>query len=126
MSIPTQGLSALTPLQVGIELMGEHTPLSLLIYLLLLAVIAPVAEELLFRGYLYPALREKMSKYAAVGISAMLFALLHMNPMALIPITIIGVVLAVLYEMTRSIIPCVVCQAMNNLLVFCVLMLVQY
>lgn len=126
LSLALESFSGITPLQVGLELMGEHTAVSILIYLLLLAVVAPLAEELLFRGYLYPALREKMSKFAAVGISAILFALLHMNPVATVPIIVIGIVLAMLYETTRSVIPCAVCHAMNNLLVFCVLMLAQY
>ncbi|MFP3903399.1 MAG: CPBP family intramembrane glutamic endopeptidase [Armatimonadota bacterium] len=112
--------------QVGMKLMGQHTALSVVIYLILLAVVAPIAEELLFRGYLYPALRENMSKFAAVAISAMLFGLLHMNPVAIVPIVIIGIVLAILYETTHSVVPGVVCHALNNTIVFCILMLAQF
>ncbi|MFO7946655.1 MAG: type II CAAX endopeptidase family protein [Armatimonadota bacterium] len=112
--------------QVGMKLMGQHTALSVAIYVFLLAVVAPVVEELLFRGYLYPALRENMSKFAAVAISAILFALLHLNPVAIVPIVVIGIVLAILYETTHSVVPGIVCHALNNTIVFCILMLAQF
>lgn len=42
-------------------------------------IAAPLAEEVLFRGAIYNLLNEKFNKYAAVGVSSILFALIHLN-----------------------------------------------
>ena len=65
-------------------------------------VVAPVAEELFFRGVVYNAWeRERGAKVAILG-SAALFALIHGSVYALAPIFALGVALALLYRATRS------------------------
>lgn len=50
-------------------------------FLLLFAVgvLAPFTEELLFRGAIYNLLKDKINVYVAIGLSALLFAVVHMN-----------------------------------------------
>jgi len=115
-----------TPAQMGIHLLGENTTLSTVIYLVLLGLIAPVAEELLFRGFVYPALRNHLQVLPALLLSSMAFGLMHVNSPLNWQILVFGVVLGVLYERTRSVIPCVVCHALNNLLVFATVLLINY
>ena len=57
-------------------------------------LIAPVVEELFFRGFLYPVLARKSGKVAAIGVTALLFALLHASQldMAWAPLLILFVV----------------------------------
>lgn len=117
---------ALTPAQVGIHLLGDTTTLSTVIYLVLLGLIAPIAEELLFRGFVYAALRNHLSTLPAILLSSVAFALMHVNTPGNWQILVFGVVLGVLYERTRSVIPCVVCHALNNLLVFAAVLLIHY
>jgi len=117
---------ALTPAQVGIHLLGDTTTLSTVIYLVLLGLIAPIAEELLFRGFVYAALRNHLSALPAILLSSVAFALMHVNTPGNWQILVFGVVLAVLYERTRSVIPCVICHALNNLLVFAAVLLIHY
>jgi len=119
-------LAHLEGLQMGIKLLGQQSAMSIVVYLVLLGLVAPVAEELIFRGFVYPALRRYLPPFTAVGLSAIIFGLMHMNSLALVQIVGIGIVLAVLYERTRSVIPCIVCHAMNNILVFCLILLVNY
>ena len=47
--------------------------------LLAVGVIAPFAEELLFRGAIYNLLKEKINQYVALFVSSILFAVIHMN-----------------------------------------------
>lgn len=117
---------ALTPAQVGIHLLGDTTTLSTVIYLVLLGLIAPIAEELLFRGFVYAALRNHLSALPAILLSSVAFALMHVNTPGNWQILVFGVVLGVLYERTRSVIPCVICHALNNLLVFAAVLLIHY
>lgn len=65
-------------------------------------VVAPVAEELFFRGVVYNAWeRERGATVATLG-SAALFAAIHGSVYALVPIFALGVALALLYRATRS------------------------
>ncbi|MDQ2853520.1 MAG: CPBP family intramembrane metalloprotease [Chloroflexota bacterium] len=65
-------------------------------------LVAPVAEELFFRGVVYNAwLRERGPRAAVVG-SAALFAAIHASLYSLVPIFVLGVALALVYRSTRS------------------------
>lgn len=69
---------------------------------LTLAAGAPVMEELIFRGVLYSiAARFIHPAYAAVA-TGVFFAVIHSNLMALVPLTLLGVLFAVAYQRTRS------------------------
>lgn len=92
-------------------------PLSLWEYLLLmvvLAIAAPVAEELLFRGMIYPLLRRNLGVTAAVVLSAGLFAAVHVVLILLPALFVIGVVLALVRERSRSLWPCIALHALQN------------
>lgn len=72
--------------------------------LVVASVLAPVAEELLFRGIVYRWVAERAGMAAGIAISALSFALAHFDP-ALINIfhlALIGAVMAVIYQRTRS------------------------
>ncbi len=72
------------------------------VILLAFVVVAPVAEELFFRGVVYNAwLRERGPQVAIVG-SAALFAAIHASLYSLVPIFVLGLALALLYRSTRS------------------------
>ncbi|MBG86127.1 MAG: hypothetical protein CMO80_04415 [Verrucomicrobiales bacterium] len=61
-------------------------------------VIAPVVEEIMFRGVMYPALKYRGYGAAAVWGSAIIFAMMHGNLLSLIPLTLLGLLLIALYE----------------------------
>ncbi|MGE5531886.1 MAG: type II CAAX prenyl endopeptidase Rce1 family protein [Bacteroidota bacterium] len=105
--------------------MNLHTLPAKVLLFVLICVVAPIVEELIFRGFVYAGLRRRMTFGGAVLSSALLFALMHNNAGALIPIGMIGIVLAVLYERNRSVIPCIICHALNNTLVFFLMTLAQ-
>jgi membrane protease YdiL (CAAX protease family) len=73
-----------------------------LIVVVALVLVAPVAEEVFFRGVVYNAwLREYGTRVAIVG-SAILFGFIHGSAFLFLPITALGVVLALLYRTTGS------------------------
>lgn len=72
------------------------------VVLVAFVVVAPVAEELFFRGVVYNAwLRERGPRVALFG-SAALFAAIHTSLFSLVPIFALGVALALVYRSTRS------------------------
>jgi len=88
----------------------------LLLALLVGALVAPIAEEAFFRGYLFAGLRRHVGFRQAVLVSAGLFALVHMLPTSWPPIFMLGVLFALLYEQTGSIWPAVIVHALMNTL----------
>ena len=55
-----------------------------------ICVVAPVCEEVLFRGGILKAQRTRQSFWAAAAINGLLFSALHMNPIGLISLAVIG------------------------------------
>lgn len=66
------------------------------------AIIAPIVEESLFRGLLYQWLRAHTNVLAAVVASAAIFAMAHVIPLLFPALFVVGVILALVYEWTRS------------------------
>ncbi len=93
------------------SLLGGH---SLLASWILLVVIAPITEELLFRGLILNTLLRRYSPLVAILFSSLLFALMHMNPWQLAVAMVIGVLLGWLYVRTRSLWPCILGHAIMN------------
>jgi membrane protease YdiL (CAAX protease family) len=82
------------------------------------AVIAPIVEELFFRGYVFNAyLAEKGIPTAYVG-SAAIFGVVHGLPTLFLGIFSMGLVLAFLYRRSGSIIAPVIAHLLNNTLAF--------
>ncbi len=69
---------------------------------LMAAVVAPLAEEIFFRGYLYGVLRRYGGRWSAIGVTALLFAAIHGNATGFVPLALLGVVFALAYELTGS------------------------
>lgn len=68
--------------------------------LLLLAalIIAPFAEEVFFRGFVFAGLRRRLGYPFASGLSAALFALVHVMPLSFVPLFFVGLGCAAAYE----------------------------
>ncbi len=78
------------------------------------AVVAPIVEEVFFRGIAYGTMRGRMPKWAAVVLSSLMFGAAHGNVLSLIFTFVLGVILALLFEKTGTIIiPILVHAAFN-------------
>jgi uncharacterized protein len=82
--------------------------------------IAPFVEEFFFRGFLYQALRNSWGPTLGALASAFLFAAIHFDPDKFVPLFILGVALAMLFQKTGSIWPCIMLHAINNSLAYAV------
>ena len=101
-----------------IDLNGLLKPESLLGYFLLftaVVVIAPLGEELLFRGFFQQILEKHWKDITrSVLVTAMIFAFIHMNPFWFAQIYILGIILGFLAWKTNSIIPSLILHGINN------------
>jgi len=94
-----------------------HNPWALGLLFVLVIGIAPVVEEMVFRGILYGGLRQRWPLWPAALASGLIFALVHIQPVALLPLFVLGVALALLYERSGgSLVPPVVAHALFNCL----------
>lgn len=66
-------------------------------------IAAPLCEEIVFRGYLYPATKKFIGPWAACVCSALVFAAAHGSIAALLPLFVFGCLLVFIYEKTGSI-----------------------
>ncbi|HUR58448.1 MAG TPA: glutamate-5-semialdehyde dehydrogenase [Opitutaceae bacterium] len=80
----------------------------------LAVIIAPLTEEFLFRGLILRGLIGRWKPWAAIVISALLFALIHLNPAQMPVAFLLGLVLGWIYVHTRSLGLCMIGHAVNN------------
>lgn len=105
----------------ALQWLREVPPWQYFLAAVLAAVVAPIVEEIYFRGWVFRALWERYGPWAAYLGSSALFAAVHFNVQALLPILAMGLYLAYLYQRTGSIIPGIVAHACNNALAFAAL-----
>ena len=80
-------------------------------------IIAPVVEELIFRGVIMHGLMRNYPKLIAIFVSALFFALFHLNPWQFPATFLLGLLLGWVMVITRNIFACIIGHSINNLLV---------
>lgn len=115
-------LAVNTPKEKLLEQLGANeTALLLALSALLTTVIAPICEEMLFRGYIFAALSKWKGWIPAAAITGVLFGGVHFGsaPLAdLIPLAVLGFILCALYRRTGSLYPCIATHSLNNSIAF--------
>ncbi len=81
-------------------------------------VVAPVGEEIFFRGFLHKALRRRLPMWGAAVLSSVVFGLVHVYPLLIPALFVVGLGLALLYERQQSLLAPVVAHATFNVLGF--------
>ncbi len=102
---------------VGLGLLATSGSVSaIVIWYLGYAILAPLTEEIIFRGILYPALRRHWDPQPTMIFTALLFALVHneFTPWWLIYKIVFGYVNAYLVEKTGSIVPGLISHLLIN------------
>lgn len=91
-----------------------RTPLNIVLGFTAIAILAPLVEELLFRGLLQNALGHKMPALAAIALSSFVFALIHLQPYAIPPLMVLGASFGYIYHKTGSLRINILLHAANN------------
>lgn len=90
------------------------TPLDIVVAVVAVVVVAPLAEELVFRGLSHRLLRGIWGGPAASVLSALIFAIVHAEPWFLLGLFGVGLMLAAVWEATRSVAACWCAHAVHN------------
>jgi membrane protease YdiL (CAAX protease family) len=80
--------------------------------------LAPFAEEILFRGILYPAIKRAGFPRLALWLTSFLFAAIHLNLATFIPLLALALLLTFLYEYTGNLLASIAAHALFNALNF--------
>ena len=113
----TQLVTGETPVMTHpiIWMLAEAESSSMIVLLVLGAcVIAPFFEEILFRGYLFQVLRERVGGTLSILVSSLIFAALHPSPFTILPLFSLACILCLLYARTGSLWPSVILHALHN------------
>lgn len=96
-------------------------PYEYILAFITLVIVAPIAEEVLFRGYLYGALRKVVPIWLAIGVVSLLFGIIHGSWNVGIDTFALSIVLCSLRELSGSIYPSILLHMIKNALAFYVL-----
>ncbi|PXA03018.1 hypothetical protein DDZ13_13940 [Coraliomargarita sinensis] len=95
--------------------------LAVVLLVFMAVVVAPVVEEVIFRGCIYRFLKSKTTMLGAQVMSGAIFALMHGNLLSFVPLVIVGVLLARVYEKTGSLAVAIWFHAFFNAFSLCML-----
>jgi membrane protease YdiL (CAAX protease family) len=85
--------------------------------------LAPLAEEMFFRGIMYPTIKQSGFPRAAWWVTSLLFAGAHFNLLSFLPLTVFSMVLIYLYEKTGCLWASITAHGVFNLTNFAILVL---
>ena len=97
------------------SLLSPDNPFSLILILLTVVIIAPIGEEMVFRGFLQRFLETTWKDITrAILVSSLFFTLIHFNPYWAIQIYLMGLILGYLSWLTKSIYPSILLHMSIN------------
>jgi uncharacterized protein len=104
-----------TPVQTPVQILYTTSDArTVLGFALFMGIAGPWFEEVLFRGFIYPAFRNRAGVFRGILTTSVLFAALHGHGVAFVPILVLGLALNLLYARTGSIVPGAVLHMTHN------------
>ena len=99
------------------ELGADGSTAALVAIALLVCVMAPIAEEVFFRGFVFTSFRRSLGLPVAAILTGAIFGGIHLGGTEIefiVPLAVFGTLLCLLYVWTNSLLPCIVLHALNN------------
>jgi membrane protease YdiL (CAAX protease family) len=85
---------------------------------IMIVIIAPIIEEILFRGLIYRVFKGILGPFFAAVLSSVLFSFVHLNLLSFPYLFIFGIILCVYYEKENTIIIPILIHSIFNLIMF--------
>lgn len=104
------------PQSFSLVLGGANSIWQLVLLIILGGMIVPLQEEIVFRGLIYPTLRKGYGRWKGIIVSAIFFASMHFDIIRFLPLLLGGIVLAWLYEKSKSLWPSIIAHGVWNIL----------
>ncbi|MBT4051283.1 MAG: CPBP family intramembrane metalloprotease [Euryarchaeota archaeon] len=94
----------------------DSNVIEILLLFISIAILTPIVEELMFRGYILDSVRRMHGDWPAILWSASLFALVHVSPFIIGQVFIGGVIYGWIRIKTDSLVPTIACHSMWNIM----------
>jgi membrane protease YdiL (CAAX protease family) len=104
------------------EFTSPETPGALRLSFMALVVLPAILEEIMFRGFMFPAFIRRFGVIGGAVGSSLLFGVAHMQPNIVVYTVILGLILCFLYRKLGSIWPGIGLHMLNNYLAFAAIM----
>ncbi|MGL5354251.1 MAG: lysostaphin resistance A-like protein [Clostridium sp.] len=88
---------------------------NILVSILVVGIVAPFAEELMFRGVIYKTLSKSMSITSVIVLQGVLFGVYHMNLVQGLYATFLGILFGYVTYKTKSLWPAIIMHMVNNI-----------
>jgi len=92
--------------------------INMIIASITIIIVAPIAEEIIFRGFLYQLIAKYFPAKLAIPLAGFIFAVSHLEFNVILPLWLLGTIIAYIFHKTNSIYTTVLFHALNNLLAF--------
>lgn len=103
------------PPQLVFDMFFEERRSNVILFLtIFISILGPIIEEIFFRGFLYSAVKKRFGILLGVLLSGALFSMLHANIAGFLPIMVLGILMAFLYETTGSLISSMSVHILHN------------
>ena len=110
-------------LQEAVRMLAEAKDKNVKIAMVISAVIlAPLIEEVIFRGYIYPAMKQLTHTVFAIVFSSLFFSLVHGNVLNSLSLFVVGAALAIVYEKSGSLVAPIALHAVFNGISVCAIL----
>lgn len=101
--------------QPVVELFLKEKDVTFLAYTSIFAsLVGPIIEELFFRAFMYNAMKKYIGIFWSMLITACIFAALHTHIVGFLPIMVLGILLAYLYEKTGTLVSSITVHTIHN------------
>ena len=91
---------------------------SICFYVAVVSLVAPVWEEMIFRGFLLPSFTRYFRMDVSVLLSSLIFALAHFSMERLIPLTFLGMLMCVVFARSKNILAPIILHSLWNAFAF--------
>tara|TARA_Y100001970_G_scaffold208295_1_gene253817 strand:+ start:2721 stop:3584 length:864 start_codon:yes stop_codon:yes gene_type:complete len=88
---------------------------NLILVFFLACIVAPVCEEIIFRGFVYKLVKSRYTIKHAIIINSILFGIIHFDPSAIVPATILGISLSIIRHKTENVICTIIMHSLHNI-----------
>lgn len=95
-----------------------HSNVALIVSFIASVVIAPIVEEIQFRGFILPAFEKSFGQFFGLILTSLTFAALHLQVNVVIYTFVLAIILGLMYRRLGSIVPGIIVHTINNLLAF--------
>jgi len=89
---------------------------------IIIVLIVPFVEEVIFRGIIYTSVKQMGFRKMALWGSSIFFAIMHMTPQLVLPLTVLGIILVFLYETTQNLVAPIVTHSFFNAVNYAILL----